>query len=158
MEKTTLRTTLIALASILLVPGFAAAQEGPRRGPDPERMLECMEQRLDQMKGPLNLNQRQEARIRAVLRRGASEAQRVLEQHPERGPERREALRQIRWQADDDVHAVLTCEQRERFRRLRREYRQEHRGEIRERRGDRRQRRQGRRQGHRGGSAPDGGI
>ncbi len=166
MQRRTTFTAIAALTALFLLPGLAAAQRGPQgsRGPDgpghrgepdPARMLERMEHRLDEMKGPLNLTQRQETRIRNALRRGATEARRVLEQHPDRSPERREALRRVRWQTDDRVHAVLNCEQRERFRQLRREHRHE-------RRGDRHQRRQ--RRGHRGGQGsgagptPDGGL
>lgn len=160
MQRRTTITALAALTALFLLPGLAAAQRGPdgpgRRGePDPARMLERMEHRLDEMKGPLNLTQRQETRIRNALRRGATEARRVLEQHPDRSPERREAMRQVRWQTDDRVHAILNCEQRERFRQLRREHRHE-------RRGDRHQRRH--RRGSRGGqgsgagTTADGGV
>ena len=144
------RIALLALAALLIAPGLASAQDGRdgrrhRDGPSPERMLERMEQRLEQMLGPLNINQRQETRIRQALRRGATEAQRVLEQHPDRSSERHEAMRRVRWGVQDRVHAILSCEQREQLRRFRREHRSERREHRRERRGRR-------------GSPPDAGI
>jgi len=144
---------LIALTALFLGPAAASAQEGEGRhgrgGPSPERMLERMEQRLEQMKGPLNITDAQERRIRQALRRGATQARRVLEQHPDRSPERHEAMRRVRWDTEDRVHAVLNCAQRDQLRRVRREHRAERREHRRERRGQRRQRR---------GSRPDGGI
>lgn len=170
MERRIKLAALTALTAALLVPGLASAQQTAREGssegrrahrtPDPARMLQRAERRLERMKTPLNLNQRQETRIRTALRRGATEAGRVLEQHPDRSPERREALRRVRWETDDRVHAVLNCEQRERFRQLRREHRAERRGD-RANRGNRRGNRRG--NGNRGArqgqtAGPDGGA
>jgi hypothetical protein len=130
------RLVLAAVFALLFVPGLVAAQDAPRGrgGPDVDRILERMEQRLEDMKGPLGLSQQQQTRIRQALRQGANQARRVLREHPERGPERREALRQVRWDTSDRVHAILTCEQREQLRRLRREQRSERRQHHRQRR------------------------
>jgi len=152
---------LLSLA-ILAVPALAFAQDGGapgargRRGgppgagargraPSPERMLQRMEQRLEQMKEHLQLNDAQERRIRQAMRQGVRQAREVLNRHAQPGPERRAALRQIRWDTGDRIHEALTCEQREQLRRVRRQRRAE--------RGARRGRR-GRGQG--GGAGPRG--
>ncbi len=130
------RYVFATVFSLLLLPGLARAQDAPRGrgGPDVDRILARMEQRLEAMKGPLSLSQQQENQIRQALRQGADEARQVLRQHPDQSPERREALKQVRWNTSDRVHAILSCEQREQLRRLRREQRSERRQNRRTRR------------------------
>jgi Spy/CpxP family protein refolding chaperone len=119
--------------------GVAGARRGPGpgargRGPSPERMLQRMEQRLEQMKTRLALTPAQERRIRRAMREGANRAREVLNRQPQPSPERRAALRQIRWDVSDRIHEALSCDQREQLRRLRREHRAQ-RGPRRGRRG-----------------------
>lgn len=151
---------LLSLA-VLALPALASAQDGGvpgargrqgpgarGRAPNPEQMLQRMEQRLDQMKTRLALTPAQERRIRQAMREGARRAREVLDRQPRPSPERRAALRQIRWDVSDRIHEALNCDQREQLRRLRREHRAE-RGPRRGRRG----RGPGRGPGPRGGGA-----
>lgn len=123
---------------------------GPRLSPE-----ERVERRIARMTQELSLTPNQARRIRSILSQTAAQMQRL---RPQRGAtpdgtrsrsERREARRAfrertrgLRWETQDRVHAVLSSEQRETLRRVRRqrsferrEARQQRRGERRERRG-----------------------
>ena len=137
-------------AALLLIGPVAEAQRpaghdggmherGNRRGAaqrhrDPE-------QRLERLSQELRLSPGQVTRVRAIFEdthqrmqrlgqnapRGSEARQRLSEQERE---SLRTARREIRWGAEDRLHQVLNCEQREVFRRLRRERRADRRGRV----------------------------
>ena len=124
-------------------------ERGPRMSPE-----QRVERRLARMTQELSLTPNQARRIRSILSQTASQMQRLRPERPnaDQGRARaerregrrafREQTRALRWETQDRVHAVLSCEQRETLRRAQRQRRLELRESRQERRGERRSRRQ----------------
>lgn len=137
MSRSLTLGTLALSFALALGAGAAQAQapergergeRGERRGPDPARMQERMEQRIEAMRAPLSLTPAQVAQLRAIFTETGEQMRAVhASEDLERGA-RRDAARAIRFRADDRIHAILSAEQREALRIFRRTERGEHRG------------------------------
>ena len=78
---------------------------------------------LEKMKTRLGLNATQVATIKGVFDEAGTKRNALKEQP--RTPEKFKAMRQLRWDTEDKVHATLTCEQRDELRKMKREHRSE---------------------------------
>ena len=100
----------IALAS----PNGKGHHKGHRWSP------EKMEQHLTEMTDRLNLSESQAVQIRAIFDVARDKGQAIKEQPKSR--EKMEAFRDLRFSTEDQLYAVLSCEQREGLRKLKREH------------------------------------
>ncbi len=113
-----------ALGGLLMAP-VAYAQATPDRPAQKQRLrkAERMERRLAMMKQRLGLSDAQEQKIRAAFREKKEKMKQMRGQQSPRSDQARHARKQIRWEFEDQVHEILTCEQREAFRKMKREHR-----------------------------------
>ena len=134
---------LLALpAAALAQPADGGVAEGPPpghghgHGHDIEQMIRTVTERVQ-------LSPDKAAQVERIMRETARRM-RELHQGP-RGPEMRTQARQLHWDAEDRIHAILSCEGRERMRVLMREHRARKMERAHSRRGDRQHRRRHRR-------------
>jgi len=124
INKATIVAALLGgvTAIALTVGGVAFAHGGPhgKGGPwSPEKM----EEHLAEMTQRLNLNDAQEASIRAIMERAQAQHQELAAMP--RGKEKFTAMKELRFATEDQIYANLSCEQREDLRLLKREHRVE---------------------------------
>jgi Spy/CpxP family protein refolding chaperone len=124
INKATIVAALLGgvTAIALTVGGVAFAHGGPhgKGGPwSPEKM----EEHLAEMTQRLNLNDAQEASIRAIMERAQAQHQEL--QDMPRGKEKFTAMKELRFATEDQIYANLSCEQREDLRLLKREHKVE---------------------------------
>jgi len=118
---------MIACA-IALAGANASAQDGgvPARATPAEqaqRMQQRIEQRMQKLTQALRLTAQQQQQIRQVLTNSARRMQEMRARTQPATPESAAARIRLRWDTDDRIHAILTCDQREQLRRFRREQR-----------------------------------
>ena len=82
---------------------------------------EQLQKKLDKMRTELGLNNSQVKTIKAAWDEGR--AKRAALKDKPKSPEKFKAMRQARWDAQDKVYGALTCEQREKLRKMKRERR-----------------------------------
>lgn len=99
-----------------------ANPHGPE-GRDHHWSPEKMEEHLAEMTERLDLDATQEAQIRAAMENAQARAKEIMEMP--RGPEKFAALRDLHFATEDQIHANLTCAQRDQLRLLRREHKAE---------------------------------
>lgn len=122
-------STLVLAAALALPTGAALAQGAPDAAPRPGRgggrpqrdFGEHLEQRLQRMTQELGLSAAQQAQIRQIFAEARQRRQALRPQGGEPTVETRRAMMQLRWDLQDRVHAVLTQQQRDRMRQMRRE-------------------------------------
>ncbi len=128
INKATIVAALLGgvTAIALTVGGVAFAHGGPHGGPhgnggpwSPEKM----EEHLAEMTQRLDLNDAQEASIRAIMERAQAQRQEVRDMP--RGKEKFTAMKELRFATEDQIYANLSCEQREDLRLLKREHKVE---------------------------------
>ena len=124
INKATIVAALLGgvTAIALTVGGVAFAHGGPHgeRGPwSPEKM----EEHLTEMTQRLDLNDAQEASIRAIMERTQAQRQEIRDMP--RGKEKFTAMKELRFATEDQIYANLSCEQREDLRLLKREHKVE---------------------------------
>ena len=109
-----MRYTITILAAALLMGAWVAPAAAQRRDgpPDPETRIERMTERLD-------LTERQADRVRDILREQATARQRIFAEQ-DRGPETRERMMELRERTHQRLAEVLTEEQMQRMKRMRR--------------------------------------
>ena len=128
INKATIVAALLGgvTAIALTVGGVAFAHGGPHGGAHGERgpwSPEKMEEHLTEMTQRLDLNDAQEASIRAIMER--AQAQRKEIRDMPRGKEKFTAMKDLRFATEDQIYANLSCEQREDLRLLKREHKVE---------------------------------
>jgi Spy/CpxP family protein refolding chaperone len=128
INKATIVAALLGgvTAIALTVGGVAFAHGGPHGGPHGERgpwSPEKMEEHLTEMTQRLDLNDAQEASIRAIME--GAQAQRQEIRDMPRGKEQFTAMKDLRFATEDQIYANLSCEQREGLRLLKREHKVE---------------------------------
>jgi Spy/CpxP family protein refolding chaperone len=128
INKATILAALLGgvTAIALTVGGVALAHGGPHGGPHGERgpwSPEKMEEHLAEMTQRLDLNDAQEASIRAIMERAQAQRQEVRDMP--RGEEKFTAMKELRFATEDQIYANLSCEQREDLRLLKREHKVE---------------------------------
>ena len=99
--------------------------ERGQRGPDPARVRQRIERMAERVIAHLGLDEARAAKVREIGRRSAERASRLLRETP-RGPRRHLAMMRLRMDTADAVYALLTCEEKDRFRALERQLREEH--------------------------------
>jgi Spy/CpxP family protein refolding chaperone len=124
INKTTIIAALFggAMAIALALGGVALAHGGPHGGPHVKGGYwtpEKTEEHLAEMTERLDLSAAQQQQIRAVLEQAQSKA-REIEVMP-RSKEKFLAFRDLHFATEDQIHAKLSCEQREELRLLMRE-------------------------------------
>jgi len=128
INKATIVAALLGgvTAIALTVGGVALAHGGPHGGPHGERgpwSAEKMEEHLAEMTQRLDLNDAQEASIRAIMERAQAQRQEIRDMP--RGKEKFTAMKELRFATEDQIYANLSCEQREDLRLLKREHKVE---------------------------------
>ena len=109
-------------ALALTAGGVALAHGGPHGGGgpwDPGKM----EEHLAELTERLDLSPAQEQQIRTIMEQAQAEAETIREMP--RGKEKFVAMKELHFSAEDQVHANLSCEQREELRLLKREHKVE---------------------------------
>lgn len=124
INKATIVAALLGgvTAIALTVGGVAFAHGGPhgKEGPwSPQKM----EERLAEMTQRLDLDDAQEASIRAIMEQ--AQAQREEIRDMPRGKEKFTAMRELHFATEDQIYANLSCEQRDELRLLKREHKVE---------------------------------
>ena len=124
INKATIVAALLGgvTAIALTVGGVAFAHGGPhgKGGPwSPEKM----EEHLAEMTQRLDLDDAQEASIRAIMK--LAQAQREELRDMPRGKEKFTVMKELRFATEDQIYANLSCEQREDLRLLKREHKVE---------------------------------
>jgi hypothetical protein len=124
INKATIVAALLGgvTAIALTVGGVAFAHGGPHgeRGPwSPEKM----EEHLTEMTQRLDLNDAQQASIRAIMERAQAQRQEIRDMP--RGKKKFTAMKDLRFATEDQIYANLSCEQREGLRLLKREHKVE---------------------------------
>lgn len=123
------KTTVIAAlaggvtAIALAVGGVAFAHGGPHgdhRGKGGPWSPEKVDEHLTEMTERLDLSSEQQANIRAVMEQAATQGQAVKDMPW--GQDKFEAMKDLRFATEDQIHANLTCAQREELRLLMREH------------------------------------
>lgn len=127
MKMTTLFAGVVGLVVgvTLAAGGVAFAYQGAKKhGFGKMLNPEHVEEHIAKMKERLNLSGSQEEDIRTLLT-GAQDKMKALKEDGEKTPEKRMEFRQTFFELDDGIHEVLSCDQREEFRKLRRDERSE---------------------------------
>lgn len=128
INKTTIIAGLVGgvMAIALAFGGVALAHGGPHGGPHakgahwtPERI----EEHLTEMTERLDLSTAQQQEIRAILEQAQSKTREIKEMP--RSKEKFLAFRDLHFATEDQIHAKLSCEQREALRLLMREHKVE---------------------------------
>ena len=115
--------TLVGGLCGLVIAVTAAAFAAPG-GPlgkqwNPEKMERHMNEVIEQ----LDLSAAQDAQIRTIMQDALTQMTEIKDMP--RGEEKFEAMRDLRFTTEDQIHANLTCDQREQLRLLTREHRAE---------------------------------
>lgn len=121
---TQLLTKSLLAVSLVLGVGVASAAAQPdsprgRRSADAPAAHQRLERRLAAMTERLSLTPAQQVQVRAIMEQTRTQMQALGA--AERGRGNRQARRRLRFTTEDQLHAVLSCEQREAYRLLRRE-------------------------------------
>jgi Spy/CpxP family protein refolding chaperone len=125
INKTTIIAALIggAMAIALAFGGVALAHGAPHgglHGKGGHWTPEKIEEHLTEMTERLDLSSAQQQQIRAILEQAQSKAREIKEMP--RGKEKFLAFRDLHFATEDQIHAKLSCEQREELRLLMREH------------------------------------
>ncbi len=104
----------LTVGAVALASPHGPHAKGHRWTPD------RMEQHLANMTDRLSLSSAQEAQVRTILEQARSRAQEIKEMP--RGREKFTALRDLRFETEDQIYANLSCAQREELRLLKREH------------------------------------
>lgn len=121
-HRGTIAGTLIggALGVVLAVGAVAFAAPGKHgKRWSPERMEQHMNEVIEQ----LDLSAAQEVQLRTIVQDAANRMTEIKDMP--RSQEKFEAFRDLRFATEDQIHANLTCEQREQLRLLMREHKAE---------------------------------
>ena len=110
---------LFGLALAASAVAFAAPGGGHGKRFSPEKM----EQHMNEIISELDLSAAQEAQIRTIMTDARSQMEEIKEMP--RSQAKFEAFRDVLFTTEDQIHANLSCEQREELRLLRREHRAE---------------------------------
>lgn len=121
--ETIVAALLGGVAAIALTVGGVAFAHGGPHGKGGPWSPEKMEEHLAEMTQRLDLDDAQEASIRAIMER--AQAQREEIRDMPRGKEKLTAMKELRFATEDQIHANLSCEQREDLRLLKREHKVE---------------------------------
>lgn len=118
---TIIGTLVGGLFGLVIAAGAVAlaAPDGPGKKWDPERMEQHMREIFQQ----LDLSAAQEAQIETIM--ADTKAQITEIKDMPRSQEKFEAMRDLRFTTEDQIHANLSCEQREQLRLLTQEHRAE---------------------------------
>ena len=79
-----------------------------------------IEKRIAKMKERLSLTDSQTATIQTTLKNAGAKHKAIHDQP--KSPAKFKAMQALRFDTEDKVHATLTCEQREEFRKMKREH------------------------------------
>ncbi|MEM8606251.1 MAG: hypothetical protein AAGF92_04060 [Myxococcota bacterium] len=122
-HRGTIVGTLIGgLFGLVLAAGavaFAAPGEGHGKRWSPEKMAQHMNEIISE----LDLSAAQEAQMRTIMTDARAQME-AIEEMP-RSQAKFEAFREVLFTTDDQIHANLSCEQREQLRLLKREHKAE---------------------------------
>jgi Spy/CpxP family protein refolding chaperone len=121
--KNLLLVLSVAAVGSLALPSGAFAEEGKPEKQEERAGRWNPEERLARMKERLSLTDEQAAQVKAIMEKGQEESRTLREDKNLSKEDRREKMKEFRKAQVDEIDAVLTPEQRDKAKEMRKEQR-----------------------------------